>query len=59
MMLYLKEVSKDFELNYGDMVGSFKESVQSQYPYAVVCTYYVVLPVETITKFYCVTIRRW
>lgn len=29
---FLQEASKDFELNYGDMVSSFKESVQSQYP---------------------------
>ena len=26
----LQEISKDFELNYGDIVSSFKESVQSQ-----------------------------
>ena len=28
-----QEVIKDFERNYSDMVGSFMESVQSQYPH--------------------------
>ena len=28
----LQEVIKDFERNYSDMVGSFLESVQAQYP---------------------------
>ncbi len=31
-MFLPQEISKDFELTYGDLVGAFKESVQSQYP---------------------------
>lgn len=34
----LQEIIKDFERNYTDMVGSFLESVQAQYPS---CTYTV------------------
>ena len=27
-----QEISKDFDRNYNDLVGSFKEQLQAQYP---------------------------
>ena len=30
--LLIQEIIRDFERNYSDMVGSFFETVQSQYP---------------------------
>ena len=32
----LQEISKDFDRNYNDLVSSFKEQLQAQYPYDVI-----------------------
>ena len=32
MLLSPQEISKDFDRNYNDLVGSFKEQLQAQYP---------------------------